>query len=159
MSTDLQLPASRSNSTGVVNRLAILLANTHAVYLKTHGYHWNVRGENFHSLHTLFEGQYRSHWAAMDEIAERIRALGALAPQGGVAFRELTTVGDGNPALDASAMVEDLIRDNTIVLVKLRDAFNAADGAGDEATIDLINSRTAAHEKHAWMLRASLGVI
>ena len=62
--------------------LPTLLADTYAIYLKTHGYHWNVRGPSFAALHALFMTQYTEMWTAIDTVAERIRALGAFAPQG-----------------------------------------------------------------------------
>ena len=70
--------------------LSKALADSYALYLKTHGYHWNVRGPEFFSLHNLLEEQYREIWAALDDIAERIRALGELAPQSASAFANLT---------------------------------------------------------------------
>ncbi|HJT06289.1 MAG TPA: DNA starvation/stationary phase protection protein, partial [Stellaceae bacterium] len=60
--------------------LSKLLADTYTLYLKTQGFHWNVVGPRFHDLHKLFEEQYNELAAANDEIAERIRALGAKAP-------------------------------------------------------------------------------
>lgn len=82
-----------------------VLADSYALYLKTHGYHWNVRGPNFQSLHVLLEGQYQEEWAALDDIAERIRALGELAPQGYAAFGNLSSIKDGNPENEWEAML------------------------------------------------------
>jgi starvation-inducible DNA-binding protein len=134
--------------------LSRLLADTYAVYLKTHGYHWNVRGPNFASLHGLFMDQYTEEWAALDEIAERIRALGEFAPQ---SFGNLTAIRDGDPESDWEAMVGELQRDNETVCRTAREIFPAAEKAGDQATMDLITQRFQAHEKHAWMLRSTLG--
>ena len=134
--------------------LSRLLADTYAVYLKTHGYHWNVRGPYFSSLHNLFMDQYSEEWAALDEIAERIRALGELAPQ---SFGNLTSIKDGNPESEWEAMVEELKRDNETVCRTAREIFPLAEKAGDQATMDLITQRFQAHEKHAWMLRSTLG--
>lgn len=134
--------------------LSRLLADTYACYLKTHGYHWNVRGPYFASLHGLFMEQYSEEWAALDEIAERIRALGELAPQ---SFGNLTSIREGNPESDWEAMVEELKRDNETVCRTAREIFPLAEKAGDQATLDLITQRFQAHEKHAWMLRSTLG--
>ena len=133
--------------------LARLLADTYAVYLKTHGYHWNVRGPNFASLHTLFMTQYTEMWMAIDEVAERIRALGALAPQGYRSFANLSGIQDGNPEDDAQAMLKALICDHETLIAT---AKTAREGA-DDVTAAVIDARVQAHEKHAWMLRASLG--
>lgn len=137
--------------------LSKVLADSYALYLKTHGYHWNVRGPNFQSLHVLLEGQYTEEWAALDTIAERIRALGELAPQGYAAFGNLSSIKDGDPEQDWEGMFKELKTDNETVIATLRAAFPVADEAGDEATADLLTQRLQAHEKHAWMIRATLG--
>lgn len=133
--------------------LSKLLADTYAVYLKTHGYHWNVRGPNFGSLHSLFMAQYTEMWASIDLIAERIRALGEYAPQGYGAFAELSDIKDGNPKNDAEAMLKELVADHATLVAT---AKAARDGA-DDVTASLIDARVEAHEKHAWMLRVSIG--
>ena len=133
--------------------LSRLLADTYAVYLKTHGYHWNVRGPTFGSLHALFMTQYTEMWNAIDLIAERIRALGSYAPQGYAAFGKLSTIKDGNPENDAQAMLKELAADHATLVATAKAARDAA----DEVTASLIDDRIEAHEKHAWMLRASLG--
>lgn len=141
----------------VARELSKALADSYALYLKTHGYHWNVRGPEFFSLHNLLEQQYREIWAALDEIAERIRALGELAPQSAPAFANLTSIKDGDPEKDSSAMLKELIQDHGVVIATARAALAVADEAGDEASVDLMTVRLAAHEKAAWMLRSSLG--
>lgn len=141
----------------VARELSKALADSYALYLKTHGYHWNVRGPEFFSLHNLLEEQYREIWAALDEIAERIRALGELAPQSASAFANLTSIKDGDPEKDAAAMLKELIKDHGVVIATARAALDAADEVGDEASVDLMTVRLAAHEKAAWMLRSSLG--
>lgn len=141
----------------VARELSKALADSYALYLKTHGYHWNVRGPEFFSLHAMLEAQYREIWAALDEIAERIRALGELAPQSASAFANLTSIKDGDPEKDATEMIKELIKDNGVVIATARVALDAADEAGDEASVDLMTVRLAAHEKAAWMLRSTLG--
>ena len=96
--------------------LSKLLADSYAVYLKTHGYHWNVRGPNFASLHTLFMTQYTEMWAAIDVVAERIRALGQLAPQGYARFGELSGIKDGDPGKSAEAMLSELLADHATLI-------------------------------------------
>ena len=133
--------------------LSKLLADTYAVYLKTHGYHWNVRGMSFAALHTLFMTQYTEIWTAIDEIAERIRALGELAPQGYGAFGGLSGIKDGDPAKTAEGMLKELIGDHEALIATAKAAREGA----DDVSAAVIDARVQAHEKHAWMLRASLG--
>jgi starvation-inducible DNA-binding protein len=149
---------SAKQRSDIASALNKVLADSYALYLKTHGYHWNVRGPNFQSLHVLLEGQYQDEWAALDDIAERIRALGELAPQGYAAFGNLSSIKDGDPEQDWEGMFNELKSDNETVIATLRAAFPVADEAGDEATADLLTQRLTAHEKHAWMIRATLGV-
>lgn len=141
----------------IATALNKVLADSYALYLKTHGFHWNVRGPNFQSLHVLLEGQYQEEWTALDAIAERIRALGHLAPQGYAAFGNLSSIKDGDADQDWEGMFKELKADNETVIATLRAAFPTADEAGDEATADLLTQRLQAHEKHAWMIRATLG--
>ncbi len=135
-----------------------VLADTYALYLKTHGYHWNVTGPTFQALHSMFEAQYQEQWAALDDIAERIRSLGELAPQSYSAFANLTAIKDGDPSQPSDAMVTELMHDHETVLSTIRGAFKIAEAGDDQATMDMFNARTAAHEKHAWMLQATLGI-
>lgn len=137
--------------------LTKVLADTYAVYLKTHGYHWNVRGPNFQSLHVLFMDQYSEMWAALDELAERIRALGEFAPQGYAAFANLTPIKDGDPARSSDEMVEELMKDHETLIATARAVLKDAEDEPDPVTVDLLTQRLTIHEKHAWMLRATLG--
>jgi starvation-inducible DNA-binding protein len=141
----------------VALELSKVLADSFAVYQKTHGYHWNVKGPNFRGLHLLFEEQYNEMWTALDEIAERIRALGELAPMSTQAFGNLSSLKEGDPTLSAEDMLKDLKASQKQVIATLQAAEKAAEEAGDGATQDLCNARLAAHQKHLWMIKASLG--
>lgn len=139
--------------TQIAAGLSKLLADTYAVYLKTHGYHWNVRGPNFSSLHTLFMTQYTEMWTAIDLVAERIRALGETAPQGYAAFGKLSGIQDGDPAKSADAMLQELLADHQTLIATAKAAREGA----DDVTAAVIDARIDAHQKHAWMIRATLG--
>lgn len=139
-----------------VDALLGLLADTYALYLKTHAYHWNVTGPNFEALHAMFETQYREMWAALDEIAERIRALGAFAPQSGAALDAITKIeADGPTPPKAAEMVRNLLAGHETLIRRARAALEATSESGDAASEDLVTQRLAAHEKTAWMLRAT----
>lgn len=139
--------------TKIADGLSRLLADTYAVYLKTHGYHWNVRGPNFASLHTLFMTQYTEMWNAIDLVAERIRALGELAPQGYGAFGKLSGIQDGDPSKSADTMLQELLADHVTLIATAKAAREGA----DDVTAAVIDARIDAHQKHAWMIRATLG--
>lgn len=157
MNAKIDIGLDKTERSEVAEALTKVLADSQAVYQKTHGYHWNVRGPSFFSVHNLLEQQYRDIWAALDDIAERIRALGVLAPQSGSAFANLTSIKDGDPEKEAEEMLRELMKDHETVIGTARDGIKVADEAGDEASVDLLTQRLAAHEKFAWMLRSTLG--
>ena len=136
--------------------LSKVLADTYTLYLKTHNYHWNVRGPMFHSLHTMFEEQYTELATAVDEIAERIRALGELAPGSYSEFVKLASIPEGNSQNDAKTMIRELVEGQEAVVRTCRDLFPVVDEANDEPTADLLTTRMQTHEKNAWMLRVLL---
>lgn len=145
-----------NQKTELANALSKLLADTYTLYLKTHNYHWNVTGPQFHSLHLLFEGQYNELALAVDDIAERIRTLGFPAPGSYAAFSKLASLEEATGTPEAAEMVKDLAADQAIVIKTLKQVWALANDAGDEGTIDLLSGRLSVHEKTAWMLNASL---
>lgn len=145
------------NTDPVVKSLEQALADTFALALKTQTYHWNVVGPQFYGLHNLFEEQYTDGFAAVDELAERIRALDAPAPGGLQAFREITKIAEPRNGIDARAMIDDLIDSNTAVAKNLKTGIEAADEAGDDSTADMLTARVTVHEKATWMLRSLRG--
>ena len=139
----------------IAEGLSRLLADTYTLYLKTHNFHWNVEGPLFNTLHLMFEQQYVELAAAVDLIAERIRALGFPAPGSYSEFSRLATVKEANGApLAAEEMIRQLTRDQELVAKTSRSIFEAAERARDEPTADLLTQRLQVHEKTAWMLRA-----
>lgn len=154
MTATIHTGLDKADRSGVAERLSKVLADSYAVYAKTHGYHWNVRGPQFFGIHNLLEQQYREIWEALDELAERIRALGEFAP---MSFGNLTSIREGDPQNDANAMLDELMKDHETLIATTRSALETADQAGDEASVDLLTQRLAAHEKAAWMLRSTLG--
>ena len=140
----------------VAKGLSHVLADTYTLYLKTHNYHWNVTGPMFHTLHLLFEEQYRELWEAGDEIAERIRALGFPAPGSYREFSKLTYLQEAEGVPTAVEMIRHLVRDHETAVRTARWASSVARSAVDAPTEDLLTQRLAAHEKAAWMLRSLL---
>ena len=133
-----------------------LLADSYSLYLKTHNFHWNVRGKMFQTLHTMFETQYTELALAVDLVAERIRALGHVAPGSYAAFRELSKIPDGKGTESAEEMIKQLVEGQETVICTAREIFPIAESAVDEATCDLLTQRMQVHEKTAWMLRSLL---
>ena len=139
-----------------VEELCRLLADSYTLYLKTHNFHWNVTGPMFTTLHTLFETQYSELALAVDEIAERIRTLGAPAPGTYVEFAQLTAVKEAKGVPAAQQMVRLLTADQATVSAAAQRVVEASQAAGDEASADLGIRRLQVHQKNAWMLRSHL---
>lgn len=146
----------KNSREAIANKLTVLLADSYLLYMKTHGYHWNVSGPMFLDLHNLFMSQYEELWISLDQIAERIKALGGYAPHSYMKFRELSSIEELDQSRDALDMVVDLLKGQEVLISSARDVLPEADIAGDETTVDLITQRLAVHEKNAWMLRSIL---
>ena len=140
----------------IAGHLSKLLADSYTLYLKTHNYHWNVTGPLFNTLHTMFEEQYTELAVAVDDIAERIRALGVTAPGSYATFAELTSIEEARGGESAVEMIEELVRGQEAVVRTARLAFPTASDAHDEPTADLLTQRMQLHEKNAWMLRSMI---
>ena len=140
----------------IAEGLGRLLADSYVLYLKTHGFHWNVTGPMFTSLHTLFETQYNELWDSLDEIAERIRALGLPAPFGDSTLTKLASLEEAGSIPAAMEMVKQLVADHEAVARTARSVFEIADAANDQPSADLLTQRLQVHEKTAWMLRSLL---
>jgi starvation-inducible DNA-binding protein len=153
---ELNTGISQTDRESIAAGLSRLLADSYTLYLKTHNYHWNVTGPQFNTLHLMFEGQYTELAAAVDQIAERIRALGIRAPGSYLEFSELTSIQEGSGDESAEDMIRQLAIGQETVVRTAREIFPAADVAHDEPTADLLTQRMQIHEKNAWMLRSML---
>ena len=136
--------------------LARLLADTYTLYLKTHNYHWNVTGPMFNTLHTMFQTQYEELALAVDDVAERIRTLGAYAPGSFSEFAGMTDIAEAKPNTSARDMITQLADDQLKVAAAAAALSKVAGAAGDDVSTDLGIRRQDVHEKNAWMLCAHL---
>lgn len=137
-----------------IDSLKAILGKTFRLYVQTHGYHWNVEGPEFRQLHALFEEQYTELWGALDEIAERVRCLGAYAP-GNVAELMALAEDEAAPAQSAEAMMAALIAGHEAMAADLREAIATAQEAEDEVSAGFLTDRLEWHEKELWMMKAS----
>lgn len=140
----------------LIESLKHTLADSYTLYLKTQNYHWNVTGASFASLHTMFETQYNDLFAAIDLIAERIRALGEKAPGTFSAYKSMATISEGNENATAESMVKELAQDQHRIIKTLNVALKEAHSIEDEVTAGIITDRIEIHQKNAWMLNASI---
>ncbi len=144
------------NQMNVVNGLRQVVADSYAVLAQTHICHWNVQGPSFFSLHTAFELQYTELFTAIDVIAERIRALGSLAPGGLGNLASMAGMVEIEEDVSAEAMVKHLLEANQALVNHFVKTRNAAGEAGDNQTEDLMIARIQIHEKTIWMLKSFL---
>lgn len=154
------VPTSDSVETGVKNvegiaeGLADVLADTYRLIFKTHAYHWNVTGPLFYSIHKLTQEQYEDMFEAADELAERIRSLGRLAPMRMDDIMGRSQIADLDRMPSAGEMVEDLATDHERLAHRLHALIELVEGRRDPVTDDLATERSAFHEQAAWMLRS-----
>ena len=157
MKADVEHP-----QTGIEDRkrlagnLSALLADTYLLLVKTQGYHWNVVGPLFISLHRLTEEQYENLFEAADDLAERIRALGHPAPTSITEMIPLTVISEDTGSASAEEMVSNLVRDHEAIVRRLREGVEIAESLRDAVTADMLTERMRFHEQAIWMLRAVL---
>ncbi len=156
MNSKIDIGISEKDRKKIADGLAHLLADSYVLYVKTHGFHWNVTGPMFQTLHVLFEEHYTELWNALDQIAERIRSLGYPAPGSYKRFVELSSIDEENGVPKAKDMIRQLISGQEAVARTAREVFGVADKADDQPTADLLTQRMQVHEKNAWMLRSLL---
>ena len=138
----------------LVNQLKTILGTNFALYLKAHGYHWNVEGPNFPQYHAFLDDFYNSVFAQLDPIAEHLRALNSYAPGSLARMLELADLQEATNIPDGLAMMRDLTADNDRFIMHLRAGIVAADGANEPAVGNFLQDILDAHQKHGWMLRS-----
>ena len=151
---DIGIPAAQRAR--IAEGLSALLADSYTLYLMTHNFHWNVTGPMFNTLHLMFMQQYTEQWAALDQIAERIRALGHPAPGTYREFAQLASIEEVAGVPKAMEMVRLLVAAQEGTARTARKLLPLVSKANDQPTADLLTQRLDVHEKTAWMLRSLL---
>ena len=146
-------PEDRSD---IAKALGVVLADTYMLFIKTQGVHWNVAGPAFVSIHELTEKHYENMYQAIDDLAERIRALGEKAPASYRKYGELSSIKDEDEPQTAEHMLEMLVGDHQTAVANRRAAIGWCDDKNDYVTADMLTARMAWHEEAIWMLNALL---
>ena len=154
MNIDIGIDAKQRKA--IAGGLSRVLADSYTLYLKTHNFHWNVTGPMFQTLHLMFETQYNELALAVDLVAERIRALGVVAPGTYKQFIALSAIKEDDGIPKAQDMIRRLVEAHETVARTARSVFKTAESASDQPTCDLLTQRMQVHEKTAWMLRSLL---
>lgn len=153
---NIDIGISASDRKKIAEGLSNLLADSYTLYLMTHNFHWNVKGPQFNTLHTMFMTQYTEQWAALDIIAERIRALGYPAPGTYSEFVNRASIKEVSGVPKAEEMIRHLVKAQEATAKTARKLFPVVDAANDQPTADVLTQRIDVHEKTAWMLRSLL---
>jgi starvation-inducible DNA-binding protein len=154
MSTTIDIGIKETDRVAIAEGLKRLLADTYTLYLQTHNFHWNVTGPQFRELHLMFEEHYTEMAIAVDDIAERIRTLGVVAPGTYKALAQLSSIKEVDNIPSGSEMVDILTQGHEQVVKTCREVLKMAQEADDESSAALLSDRMRIHEKTAWMLRA-----
>ena len=152
----IDIGISAADRAQIAQGLSKLLADSYALYLMTHNFHWNVTGPMFNTLHLMFMEQYTEQWNALDMIAERVRALGHPAPGTYGEFGKLASIKEPEGVPKATEMIRLLVDAQEATARTARSLFPVVEKANDQPTMDLLTQRLEVHEKTAWMLRSLL---
>ena len=155
-SMNIDIGITQANREKIADGLSDLLADSYTLYQMTHNFHWNVTGPQFNTLHSMFMTQYSEQWAALDVIAERIRALGYPAPGTYKEFARRASISEVEGVPKANEMIRHLVKAQEAAARTARKLFPHVDKANDQATADVLTQRIDVHEKTAWMLRSLL---
>lgn len=155
------IPLTNSNaafipSIQVVESLRKILADTHILYVKAHGFHWNVTGFRFNDLHAFSGNQYNELFTALDELGERIRKLGQKAPSSMAELIKLASIKESNSNLNAQEMLKALLEGHISLSTSCKNLFVISEQGKDYATMDLATKQIESHEKSIWMLKSLL---
>jgi len=149
----IEKPSSHND---VITSLETLLADNFMLAVQTQAFHWNVEGPNFSSYHKLFEEQYTALFNANDEIAERIRALGAKAPGSLKIFLASATLKEAPDNISATEMIQMLLSNYQVIINHARSLILLAASNHDIVTEDLVVTMLGYYEKTVWMLKSLL---
>jgi starvation-inducible DNA-binding protein len=136
--------------------LSKLLASSYNLTIKSQVYHWNVVGPLFKPIHELTEEHYTDLFAAIDVIAERIRALGHLTPMHQTLIADMASDEDAGGEVTPETMIKDLVSSHEKIVTQMRDATGSAGEVSDVVTEDMLTERLNFHEQAIWMLRSIL---
>lgn len=134
--------------------LSQILADTYVLYLKTQNCHWNVTDARFHSMHEMFEEQYKALAEAIDEVAERIRMLKVKAPGSMRQFLKMSSLEEASEDMSGNDMLRALCHDREVLAKHIRPKIEEMINSGDQGSGDLLIQQLRMHEKAAWMLRS-----
>lgn len=148
---------NQNELTPIIDNINQLLSSYHIFYINVRGYHWNVKGEHFFSLHVKFEELYTQLQLQIDELAERILTLGGTPLHAYSDFANHSSIKEHKNVTDGKQCVQGLVTGLYTLINEQRALITAAENAGDQGTADLVSEYIQAQEKLVWMYNAFLG--
>ncbi|MGG1676759.1 Dps family protein [Neobacillus sp. NRS-1170] len=133
------------------------ISNWSVLYMKLHNYHWYVKGGQFFTLHAKFEEFYNEAGLHVDELAERLLAIGGNPVATMKECLEISSIQEATGAESAEEMVQSIINDFSIIIGEIKEGMSLAGELDDETTGDMLLAIHSGLEKHVWMLTAFLG--
>lgn len=152
---DISLAQADMNK--IIDQLNALLANYHVFYMNVRGYHWNVRGSDFFTLHVKFEELYTDMQLQIDAIAERILMLNGTPLHAYSDFTKIANIKEDKNVSESRACVQGVLTGLTMTIAKEREIIDLADELDDQGTADLLTGYVQEQEKLVWMYNAYLG--
>lgn len=147
---------SRTSRVSAVNGLYKLLADSYALLIKTHNYHWNATGPNFYGFHTLTEAKYGELFTSIDDIAEKVRTLGEKVPASLKHFGDLSDVVEPNSQLSINGMILDLVQTNNAISQDVERMIPNFESIGRQDVVDFLIARMSWHSKTEWLFKSML---
>ena len=157
MANTNQIGLEKKDMTEIIKKLNNLLSSYHIFYINVRGYHWNVKGEHFFSLHEKFEELYTDLQLQIDEIAERILTLGGVPFHAYSDFSENASIKEDKNVHDGKACVKGLVSGLQALIEEQRIVAEAAEDVDDQGSADLVTEYVQEQEKLVWMYTAFLG--
>ena len=157
MANTNQIGLEKKDMTEIIKKLNNLLSSYHIFYINVRGYHWNVKGEHFFSLHEKFEELYTDLQLQIDEIAERILTLGGVPLHAYSDFSKNASIKEDKNVHDGKACVKGLVSGLQALIEEQRTVAEAAEGVDDQGSADLVTEYVQEQEKLVWMYTAFLG--
>lgn len=152
-----QIGLEKADMSEVIAKLNSLLSSYHIFYINVRGYHWNVKGEHFFTLHPQFEELYTSLQVEIDEIAERILTLGGTPLHAYSDFATQTSIKEDKEVTDGTTCVKGVVNGLQALIEEQRAVSSLAEQADDQGTADLVDEYVQQQEKLVWMYNAFLG--
>ena len=152
-----QIGLEKADMSEVIAKLNNLLSTYHVFYLNVRGYHWNVKGEHFFTLHPQFEELYTSLQLQIDEIAERILTLGGTPLHAYSDFTQHTSIREDKNVKDGTSCVKGVVTGLQALIAEQRQVSALAEESEDQGSADLVDAYVQEQEKLVWMYNAFLG--